>query len=365
MSECLSILHVTAEYGPCQTGGLGSLVSNLVAYQRKSWRVEVALLNDASIGNLGDGVFPCATENQYAALVARHAAEPYDILHFHDWQGWKFARALEGNRSPLVLTCHLPCHRHSYDTEHSHNESVEAESYLFHRAENIVGNSKFTTREIVGKSPEHAFKLFTIHNGIDMEYFFPDAAVERDGALVFAAGRLVPQKGFGYFIEACARVKKCMPDTKFALAGDGPLSGQFEAQVRSMNLCGAFVFLGHADQKTLRNYYRRCAMTVVPSDYEPFGLVAAEAMACGSAVIGSDAGGLREVIEHGHSGLAVKVGDIDAISAAIVFLRTRQHARTLLGRRAARSVSDKFSMVRCEDAYRRLYLELRSRRGTR
>jgi len=94
-------------------------------------------------------------------------------------------------------------------------------------------------------------------------------------------------------------------------------------------------FLGAQDQDTLPYYYSAAEMVVMPSDYESFGMVALEAMACGTPVIASDVGGLASLVRHGQTGYRVPARDAEALAAKIVRLLTDEGLRRRMGQRAA------------------------------
>ena len=101
-------------------------------------------------------------------------------------------------------------------------------------------------------------------------------------------------------------------DARLTMVGDGPLRGMAEEQVAELGLCDRVQFIG--PQADVESLYRRSHLFLLLSDYESFGLSALEAMACGTPVLGSRAGGLTEVVEHGVSGHLCTVGDIDELA---------------------------------------------------
>ena len=104
-----------------------------------------------------------------------------------------------------------------------------------------------------------------------------------------------------------------LPDTRFLVAGSGTHEPELRRQAAELGLMGHGTFLGWIGDDVLHSLYRIADVCVVPSIYEPFGLVALEAMASGCPCIVADTGGLREVVPHGEVGLRFRAGDPDSL----------------------------------------------------
>jgi D-inositol-3-phosphate glycosyltransferase len=116
-------------------------------------------------------------------------------------------------------------------------------------------------------------------------------------------------------------------------------------------------FLGARDQDMLQYYYSAAEMVVMPSDYESFGMVALEAMACGTPVIASDVGGLAFLVQHGRTGYRVPARDPAALAAKIARLLTDEGLRRRIGQRAA-CWAESYAWPRVADRIEALYAEL-------
>jgi glycosyltransferase involved in cell wall biosynthesis len=103
-------------------------------------------------------------------------------------------------------------------------------------------------------------------------------------------------------------------------------------------------FLGHVPYDELPRYYSGCDVFLAPSLYEPFGMVYLEAMACGKAAVGCDAGGVPEIIQHGQTGILVPPGDVESLAAALGTLVEHPERRQAIGERARQSVLQHFSL---------------------
>jgi glycogen synthase len=127
--------------------------------------------------------------------------------------------------------------------------------------------------------------------------------------LVLLIGRLVYEKGFQIALEAMPRVIEDVGNVRFLVAGSGTHEQQLREQATKLGLDSHGTFLGWIGDDVLHSLYRIADLTVVPSIYEPFGLVALEAMACGCPCLVADTGGLREVVPHEEVGLRFRSRD--------------------------------------------------------
>jgi len=162
-------------------------------------------------------------------------------------------------------------------------------------------------------------RIAVIPNGIDPADLHPLEESERaslrarfaapDEKLVLLVGRLVYEKGFQIALEAMPRVIEDVGKVRFLVAGSGTHEQELRAQAKKLGLDAHGSFLGWIGDDVLHSLYRIADLTVVPSIYEPFGLVALEAMACGCPCLVADTGGLREVVPHEEVGLRFRSRD--------------------------------------------------------
>ena len=126
-------------------------------------------------------------------------------------------------------------------------------------------------------------------------------------------GRLVYEKGFQLALEALPGLIERLGNVRFIVAGSGTAEEELREQARELGLDEHGAFLGWIGDDVLHSLYRIADLTVVPSIYEPFGLVALEAMASGCACIVADTGGLREVVPNERRGPAVPSRDPESL----------------------------------------------------
>jgi glycogen(starch) synthase len=170
-------------------------------------------------------------------------------------------------------------------------------------------------------------RVVVIPNGIDPDDLQPQngAELERlraqfaapDERLVLLIGRLVYEKGFQLALEAMPRLVHEVPGTRFLVAGSGTHEAELRRQAADLGLDDHGTFLGWIGDDVLHSLYRIADVCVVPSIYEPFGLVALEAMASGCPCIVADTGGLREVVPHEEAGLRFRARDPEALGEMV------------------------------------------------
>jgi glycogen(starch) synthase len=147
--------------------------------------------------------------------------------------------------------------------------------------------------------------------------------------LVLLVGRLVYEKGFQVALEAMPRLTSNLGNVRFLVAGSGTHEPQLRKQATLLGLDDRGTILGWIGDDVLHTLYRVADLTVVPSIYEPFGLVALEAMASGCPCLVADTGGLREVVPHEEVGLRFRSRDPGSLAE----VATRVLADDDLGRR--------------------------------
>jgi D-inositol-3-phosphate glycosyltransferase len=202
-----------------------------------------------------------------------------------------------------------------------------------------------------------ADKISVVPAGVDLNLFRPIARPEAKGhigiptqhRMILFVGRIQPLKGIDTLIRAMKRVVNQYPDFRQNLCvtiigGDPNPDSELEQKEferleklrAELGVGDLITFAGAKDQDTLVYYYSAAEMVVMPSHYESFGMVALEAMACGTPVIGSDVGGLSFSIEDGFNGYLVPGQDPDALAHKIALLLRHPNLRDHLGEQAIR-----------------------------
>jgi glycogen(starch) synthase len=246
----------------------------------------------------------------------------FDLVHGHDW-----LVAVAGDHLakrfgvPFAVTIHATeygRHQGWVDKQpQSHIHGVE--KWMANRAEQVITCSAYMRDHVADIYGIEEERIAVIPNGIDPadlqvgdeqelkrlrgEFAAPDEK------LVLLVGRLVYEKGFQIALEALPRIISELGNVRFLVAGSGTHEQQLRAQASELGLDPHGTFLGWIGDDVLHTLYRISDLTVVPSIYEPFGLVALEAMASGCPCLVADTGGLREVVPHEEVGLRFRPRD--------------------------------------------------------
>ncbi len=252
-----------------------------------------------------------------------------DVIHAHDWLVTYAAAALKEIFSlPVVATVHATEYgRHQGWLPGPMNKLIhQVEWWLTYEARRVITCSSYMRQQVEDLFVLPPEKVDVVPNGIDLRDFEVDpeeaAAFRRSVTgprtrMVLFAGRLEYEKGVQTVLRALQRVRSQVGPTRFFVAGVGTYSGELRRQVRDLGLRHHVRFTGFLEDHELRLHYAAADVAVAPSIYEPFGLVAVEAMACGTPVVVGDTGGLREIVSGG-TGLAVTPQDEDALAQALV-----------------------------------------------
>jgi glycogen(starch) synthase len=251
----------------------------------------------------------------------------FDLVHGHDWLVAAACDHLAKRfGAPLVTTIHATEHgRHQGRVEvHPQAYIHGVERWITNRSDRVIACSYYMREQIADIFGVEGDRVTVIPNGIDPDELQPHDAPELehlrsefaapDERLVLLVGRLVHEKGFQIALEAMPALIERLPGTRFVVAGSGTHEAELRRQAADLGLVEHGTFLGWIGDDVLHSLYRIADVCVVPSIYEPFGLVALEAMASGCPCIVADTGGLREVVPHDQVGLRFRAGDAEDLA---------------------------------------------------
>ncbi|MFI5008716.1 MAG: glycosyltransferase family 4 protein [Solirubrobacterales bacterium] len=260
------------------------------------------------------------------ALAEEHS---YDLIHGHDWLVANACAALANRLGvPYVTTIHATEHgRHQGWVDKPPQSHIHAvERWMAQHADSVITCSHYMRGHVADIFDIEEDRITVIPNGIDPRDLRPVGdleALRREFAapherLVLLVGRLVYEKGFQLALDALPGVIERLGDVRFLVAGSGTHEAELRAQAERLGLTDQGIFLGWIGDDALHSLYRIADLCVVPSIYEPFGLVALEAMASGCPCIVADTGGLREVVPSGERvGLRFNGGDAEHLGVMI------------------------------------------------
>jgi glycogen(starch) synthase len=282
-----------------------------------------------------------------AELAERFA---FDLVHGHDWLVAKAAKSLARKLDvPYVTTIHATEYgRHQgWVDKHPQSYIHGVERRMARGADAVITCSHYMRGHVADVYGIDEARVEVIPNGIDpLDYAAPsnDLAhlraqfAEPDERLILLVGRLVYEKGFQFALDALPRVIWKVGKVRFLIAGSGSHEAQLKAQAKRLGLLNHGTFMGWIGDDVLHSLYRIADLTVVPSLYEPFGLVALEAMASGCPCIVADTGGLREVVPNQDVGLRFRSRDPRSLATMVERVLTDDALRDRLVAEASEHV---------------------------
>lgn len=245
-----------------------------------------------------------------------------DVVHAHDWLVAHPAVALAGYfHAPLVSTIHATeAGRHSGWISGPVSRQVHAcEWWLARESDSLIACSHSMAAEIAALFGPGLAPITVIPNGIDSSRWpFATRHVHPGPPELLFFGRLEYEKGVHDAIAALPRIRRRHPGTTLTVAGDGTQQDWLVEIARKHKVLKAVRFTGRADHDQLLTLLHRADIAVLPSRYEPFGIVALEAVAAGAPLVVTDVGGLGEAVIDGETGLSCPPGDVAALAAAVI-----------------------------------------------
>ncbi|MEM2419435.1 MAG: glycosyltransferase family 4 protein [Candidatus Bathyarchaeia archaeon] len=276
-----------------------------------------------------------------------------DIFHAHDWLVANAGIGLKHVfRRPLLATVH--------STEigrrnglHSDYERMihETEAWLTYEAWRVICCSNYMVSHVKWAFSLPEDKLVMIPNGVDAKEYekstvnlnqFRRRFALPEEKIVLYVGRLVYEKGIHVLVNAIPKILEKV-NAKFVVIGNGYMKETLWEHVKRMGLAHKVLFTGFVDDETLRNLQKCADVSVVPSLFEPFGIVAIEAMAAKSPVVVSDTGGLSEIVEHDVTGVKVYPDNPDSLAWGVTRVLLDEGYANRLRENAYRVVLEKFN----------------------
>jgi glycogen(starch) synthase len=252
-----------------------------------------------------------------------------DVVHAHDWLVAHPAIALaEAASVPLVATVHATeAGRHSGWLSQTLNQQVHSvEWWLANRADTTITCSSAMRTEVAHLFEVDPDGITVLHNGIEPHNWRvrpAEVAAARqrfsphgDPLLLFF-GRLEWEKGVQDLVAALPRIRRAHRGARLVVAGEGSHATWLVEQSRKHKVRRAVDFVGHLSDRELAATLAAADAVVLPSKYEPFGIVALEAAAAGTPLVASTAGGLGEVVLDGVTGLSFTPGDVEGLAVAV------------------------------------------------
>lgn len=225
-------------------------------------------------------------------------------------------------------------------------------------------NISATEMELMKAEKIPSDRLEVVHNGVDGEIFYPQEEEHGNpslesggrGPVIGTVAFLTKRKGIGYLISAFRQIVDHYPSAQLIIVGDGEERLSLEEQIVALDLVANVNLLGN--QADIRGLLNSFDIFVLPSLWEPFGLVIAEAMACGKPVVATHVGGIPEIVDDGVTGILVPPADTDLLAGALIALLQDENHRLNLGRAGRQRFLDRFDATIMCARYEALYERL-------
>lgn len=371
----MKILMLTWEYPPRVVGGISRVVYDLshrlikdghevtvVTYRDgevpyfeddkgvKVYRVDNFMINP---NNFIDWIMQMnfAMISKVSQIIGEEGK--FDIIHAHDWLVAYAAKTLkESFGMPIVSTIHA--------TEAGRNSGIhdevqryinDTEWMLTYESTEVIVNSNYMKSELQRLFGLPFEKINVVPNGVNTGAF---TGVERDyefrrryamdnEKIILFMGRLVYEKGIQYLISAMPKILSRYHDAKLVIAGKGGMLDELRQQVKALGIENKVYFAGYLNGKDVQKMYKAADISVFPSTYEPFGIVALEAMLAENPVVVSDIGGLNEIVQHRENGMKSYAGNPNSIADSILELLFDYQLSANIVKKAKQKVKNEYN----------------------
>lgn len=371
----MKILMLTWEYPPRIVGGIARVVHDLskrlikdghevtvvtykdgdtLAYENDKgvevYRVENYMIHP---NNFIDWIMQLNFNLVAKATEIIQKEGKFDVIHAHDWLVANAAKTLKNSFGiPIVATIHATeAGRNSGIHDETQRYINDTEWLLTYEATEVIVNSNYMKGHVQGLFGLPFDKINVIPNGINLTNF---NGIERDydfrrqyamdnEKIILYVGRLVYEKGVQHLISAMPKILEHYHDAKLVIAGKGGMLDELRAQVNSMGLSNKVYFTGYLNAKQVQKMYKCADVAVFPSTYEPFGIVALEAMLAGVPTVVSDVGGLNEIITHRENGMKSYAGNSNSIADSVLSLLYDKQLAANVAKKAKVKVKEEFN----------------------
>ncbi|MGN1311198.1 MAG: glycosyltransferase family 4 protein [Clostridia bacterium] len=380
----MKILMLTWEYPPRIVGGIARVVNDLskrlikdghdvyvitykegnVPYYENDKGVHVYRVDNYMINanNFIDWTMQLNFNMISKATEIINKEGKFDVIHAHDWLVAYAAKTLKDSFGiPLVSTIHA--------TEAGRNSGIhtpeqkyvnDTEWMLTYESSEVIVNSKFMKNDLqrLFGLPYEKINVVpngintTAYNGVEKDYDFRRKYAMDNEKIILFMGRLVYEKGVQHLISAMPKILAGYHDAKLIIAGKGGMINELKSQVNAMGLGNKVYFTGYLNAKQVSKMYKCADISVFPSTYEPFGIVALEAMLAGVPTVVSDVGGLNEIVEHKVDGMKSYAGNPNSLADSILELLLNPELCDKITKKAKQKVKNEYNWVKiAQDTY--------------
>lgn len=378
----MRVLMFSWEYPPHVVGGLGKHVAELLPPlgslpdvdltlvtprwgggepKEKAGGATIHRVDAPAIG--GDDFYTGAWQTnlrleEYAHRLWEETG-PFDLVHVHDWLvafvGAAFKRSY---KIPLLSTMHATERGRGRGFLGSDQSRAihHVEWWLAFESWRVISCSEYMRHEVAEYFECPLDKIDVIPNGVETERFdvlegmdlsrFRNMYALPSEQIVFSVGRVVYEKGLQVLVRSMPSVLSQLPTVKAVVAGKGPEQDSLRSLAWSLGVGEKVLFTGFISDDDRDRLFKIADCSVFPSLYEPFGIVALEAMAAKSPVVVSEVGGLRDVVDHAETGITVYPDDPDSLAWGILHTLQRPDWSALRVEKAYRTVREQYNWQR-------------------
>jgi len=389
MSRDLAVLMLSWEYPPRVIGGISPHVHFLSkSLAKNGTKVYVVTCDfpDAPQHEVVDGVEVFRIDSyknpspdfatwvylmnvnmqKEAAALINSLGGKIDVIHAHDWLVATAGIGLKHVfRRPLFVTMHSTEIGRRNGIHFDYERMIhETEAWLTYEAWKVICCSDYMVSHVQWAFGLPSDKLIMVPNGVNAEVYAKYDGQDLSGLrsrfalphekIVLFVGRLVYEKGVHVLVNAVQRVLEKV-NVKFVIVGNGYMRDQLAGLVKNTGLTHKVLFTGFLDEESLRKLQKCADVSVVPSLFEPFGIVALEAMAAKSPVVVSDTGGLSEIVEHDVTGVKVYVNNPESLAWGITKVLTDDGYANWLRTNAYKKIQDKYNWDKIAQQTKTIY----------
>ncbi len=279
-----------------------------------------------------------------------HCGAPPRVASFHHplarWVGARELIAAAGN----LTRCGIARTYHCWD------EFLDRLSLS--RANQVVCSSTDQSERVVNELKIPTTKVKIIHYGIDTDRLKPHNGKHENRNLnILYAGGLSPSKGLHILLDAFGLISRRFPKAIISVVGAGDWA-PYQEKIKALGLSECVCYCGYVSHEAMVNYYRSACLLAAPTRHESFGLILAEAMACGIPVVSTRITAIPEVVEDGVTGLLVPVDDPPALADALEALLSDPDRAATMGRAGRTRVEEYFSWGRVMREWERVLFQV-------
>ena len=289
-----------------------------------------------------------SANHQITQLAGKLGRWQPDVVHAHDWLvAWAGDTIAQLWNAPLVATIHATERgRHGGHVPPGMPAAINSiEWWLTYQATQVICCSKFMIREVVDGFELPIDKVHLVPNGVDLAVWAVPAndKMAARAPLVIAWGRVQYEKGFQVLARAVGSLRLRVPGIRLVIAGRGSYLPELQSQIDVEGLSDLVQLAGFVPDDDLRDMLHVAGCAVIPSLYEPFGIVALEAMAAGAPTVVARTGGLAEIVVGTGAGLLFEPGNHHELADRIEEILTTPKLAASLQTTAATLLADHYT----------------------